>query len=198
MDVKLFVFDMGDVVIYEHDTWHNVFSTFGMDLKNVREIGPESRKAIWNMIVGTIEEKEFWDIVQKEMEKKVQWEGVLQSKHIGIPVPGTKELITRLKERGYSVVCGTNNILPFYLDIKEHGHYDIFHKTYSSFKIGIGKPDPEFWKYISREEGVPLEKMFFIDDNKENIDAAASLGVITHLFTKCNILEEFLTKEGLL
>ena len=54
MEIKLFVFDMGDVVIYEHDTWHNVFSTFGMDLKNVRQIGPESRSVIWEMIKGKV------------------------------------------------------------------------------------------------------------------------------------------------
>lgn len=198
MDIKLFVFDMGDVVIFEHDTWHNVFSTFGMDLKNVREIGPESRKAIWNMIEGSISEKVFWDIVQRELGKELPWEGVLQSKHIGIPVPGTKELINKLKNKGYRVVCGTNNILPFYLDIKEHGHYDVFQKTYSSFKIGIGKPNLNFWKYISKEECTPLENILFVDDNKENIEAAASLGVNTHLFTESRRLEEMLIKEGLL
>ena len=158
MEIKLFVFDMGDVVIYEHDTWHNVFSTFGMDLKNVRQIGPESRSVIWEMIKGKVSEEDFWTVVQKEMGRKVPWQGVLKSKHIGIDVPGTKDLIVKLKDKGYRVVCGTNNILPFYLDIKEKGHYDVFDKTYSSFKIGIGKPDVEFLEIHFRERKCKVGK----------------------------------------
>lgn len=198
MEIKLFVFDMGDVIIYEHDTWHNVFAAFGIDASNVREFGPRSRAAIWKMITSDTPESWFWSEVQTELPKKVEWEGVLQSRHIGIDVPGTKDLIRDLKKKGYRVVCGTNNIRPFYQDIKAHGHYDIFDKTYSSFKIGYGKPDPDFWRYIAKEEGIELSEMFFVDDNAENIAAAASIGVQTFLFKESKDLRSLLEEKGIL
>ncbi|MDY4611672.1 MAG: HAD-IA family hydrolase [Sphaerochaetaceae bacterium] len=188
MAIKLFVFDMGNVLIEERHVWPAVFRKFGIDVKNIRDLGPNATSAIQRMLVSDMDEQEFWNMVELDMQKCVEWKGILSDSYTCMELPGTRAVIGQLLANGNRVVCGTNNIRPFYEKIKAGGYYDTFQRTYSSFKIGLSKPDPEFWKYIADKEGVRLDEMFFTDDLSRNIEAAKSLGIKTHLFTNAECL----------
>ena len=197
MKPVLFVFDMGDVIIKESHVWHDVFSNFGLDVRNIRELGPNATLAVQRALVGKTEEKEFWSLVEKDVARKLTWEGVLEASYSCYPIEGSIQIIRSLLSKGFRVVCGTNNIRPFYNRIKAEGYYDIFPKVYSSFKIGISKPDPEFWRFIADQENILLKDMFFADDNRTNIEAAASLGVKTHQFFGADGLREYIERLGI-
>ena len=54
--------------------------------------------------------------------------------------------------------------------------YQCFEKVYFSFELGLRKPNPEIFNHlISNHELVP-KRTLFIDDKKENTDAAFALG----------------------
>ena len=192
---KLFVFDMGDVVIRESHAWHDVFSNFGIDVRNVRDLGPNATRAVLLALVGKTDEKGFWKLVEKDVGRNLDWEGVLEGSYSCHPIDGTINIIDKLLSDGHRVVCGTNNIRPFYNRIKAAGFYDLFPKVYSSFKIGLSKPDPEFWKYIAAQESVSMDQMFFTDDNSRNIEVASGLKIKTHQFQGADGLKK--TIEGL-
>jgi len=96
---------------------------------------------------------------------------------------GTVGIITRLKNQGQRVVCGTNTIDAHYRRHYGRGDYSVFDTVYASHIMGIIKPYPAFWRYILEKEKVSPEETFFIDDLEENIRAAGKLGLKTHLFT---------------
>ncbi|MBQ1870551.1 MAG: HAD-IA family hydrolase, partial [Treponema sp.] len=59
----------------------------------------------------------------------------------------------------------------------------------ASFQMGVSKPDTEFWKIILDAEGCSAKDAVFIDDRRENCEAAASLGIRAIHFTSAESLE---------
>jgi FMN phosphatase YigB (HAD superfamily) len=64
-----------------------------------------------------------------------------------------------------------NNGASFYGDF-----YKCFEKVYFSFEIEMRKPNPEIYNYVLNEHDLQAKRTLFIDDKKENTDAALSLG----------------------
>ncbi|TDD94332.1 HAD family hydrolase [Flavobacterium cellulosilyticum] len=63
------------------------------------------------------------------------------------------------------------NGVSFYSDF-----YQCFEKVYFSFEIGMRKPDTEIYNYLVAQHGLIAKHTLFVDDKKENTDAAFSLG----------------------
>jgi putative hydrolase of the HAD superfamily len=55
--------------------------------------------------------------------------------------------------------------------------YKCFEKVYFSFEIGMRKPNPEIYNFVLNEHDLQPKRTLFIDDKKENTDAALSLGL---------------------
>ena len=73
--------------------------------------------------------------------------------------------------------------------------YNCFDKIYFSYEMGIRKPDIEVFKLLINKHDLTPKRTLFIDDRKDNTDAAASLGMnvwnlqvgaedVTDLFSK--------------
>ncbi len=48
----------------------------------------------------------------------------------------------------------------------------IFKKIYSSEDMGLGKKDPEAYSFIAKDIGVRPSEILFVDDSKDNLQAA--------------------------
>lgn len=55
--------------------------------------------------------------------------------------------------------------------------YQCFEKVYFSFELGMRKPDSEIYKYLIQKHELIPKRTLFIDDKKENTDAALALGL---------------------
>jgi len=55
--------------------------------------------------------------------------------------------------------------------------YMCFEKVYFSFEMGMRKPDTEIFEYLIKNHELSPKRTLFIDDKKENTDAALSLGI---------------------
>jgi putative hydrolase of the HAD superfamily len=77
--------------------------------------------------------------------------------------------------------------------------YQCFEKIYFSFEMGMRKPDAEIFNYILRKHELSAKRTLFVDDKKENTDAAFSLGMqvwnlqvgkedVVELFSKKDLL----------
>jgi putative hydrolase of the HAD superfamily len=69
-------------------------------------------------------------------------------------------------------------------------HYDYFRHRYAralapldrifaSCEMGTRKPEREAFEHVSREIGVPLDRMLFLDDTAANLEGALALGMKT-------------------
>jgi HAD superfamily hydrolase (TIGR01509 family) len=63
------------------------------------------------------------------------------------------------------------NGVSFYKDF-----YMCFEKVYFSFEMGMRKPDTEIFNYVLKNHELSPKRTLFVDDKKENTDAALSLG----------------------
>lgn len=52
-----------------------------------------------------------------------------------------------------------------------------FEKFYLSHEINLRKPNAEIYEFVLNENGLKAEETFFIDDSKENTEAAEKLGI---------------------
>ena len=64
------------------------------------------------------------------------------------------------------------NGISFYSDF-----YQCFEKVYFSFEIGMRKPNTEVFQYLINKHELSAKRTLFVDDKKENTDAAAALGL---------------------
>jgi glucose-1-phosphatase len=66
---------------------------------------------------------------------------------------------------------------------KEYGYRsfdELFRKAYFSFEMGMKKPDNEIFEAVIKDQNLNPEETLFIDDSIANIEAASSMGFITH------------------
>ncbi len=55
--------------------------------------------------------------------------------------------------------------------------YQCFEKVYFSYEMGMRKPDTEIYKTLLRQHELSPKRTLFVDDKKDNTDAAAALGI---------------------
>ena len=55
--------------------------------------------------------------------------------------------------------------------------YQCFERIYFSFEMGMRKPDSSIYNYVLKQNDLVAKNTLFIDDKKENTDAAESLGI---------------------
>ncbi len=74
-----------------------------------------------------------------------------------------------------------------------------FHKFYLSHEINLRKPDKEIFEFVLQENNLIAEESLFIDDTKENTDAANQLGIHTWNIdeTKEDVVDLFSIKNDL-
>lgn len=55
--------------------------------------------------------------------------------------------------------------------------YQCFEKVYFSFEMGMRKPDAEIYQALLNTHELQAKRTLFVDDKKENTDAAAAIGI---------------------
>lgn len=113
------------------------------------------------------------------------------------------EFLKQLKSEGrfkLVLLSNTNNIhinfvkstVPFYEDFK--ACFDWF---FLSQEIKLRKPNTDIYKYILKTTNIKAENALFIDDTKENTDAAETLGITTwHIDPETDDIIELFTKQS--
>jgi len=75
--------------------------------------------------------------------------------------------------------------------------YQCFEKVYFSFEMGMRKPDVEIYNFVLSQHNLIAKHTLFVDDKKENTDAAQSLGI--HIWNlqvgKEDVVDLFSKKE---
>lgn len=183
--IRAIVFDMGGVFIdLDKERCVNNFRKLGMG--NIEEYldAYHQRGFFRDLEKGTITEEDFYrqcialaapgttsDDVQKAFLSFVD----------GIQ-PYKLDLIKELREKYSLYVLSNNNpivVRDFNLNCSEFGvtFDNSFKKCYFSYELKLIKPDPEFFRYVIDDIGLPAEELLFVDDSQANIDAARAQGM---------------------
>ena len=96
----------------------------------------------------------------------------------------TAELIRELKERGYKLYVLSNMSKEYIEYLREFPVFDYFDEQVVSCEIGLGKPDRRIYEYLISHCKLEPSETIFIDDRKDNVDAAAEVGLQTMHFDR--------------
>lgn len=133
---------------------------------------------------GEITEMEFIEGFQKYLpyatveEIRTAWNSIL----LDFPLYRLEFLQLLSKKYRLFLLSNTDAI---HIDKFEHNvgisfysdFYQCFEKVYFSFELGMRKPDLEIFNYLIDQHELSPKRTLFIDDKKENTDAAFKLGI---------------------
>ncbi|MFJ3600304.1 HAD family hydrolase [Streptomyces sp. NPDC090126] len=110
------------------------------------------------------------------------------------PFRADEEVVTLLRRARTHVplVLVTNATLQLDSDLALLGLTDLADAVVSSAVEQVAKPDPAIYRIAAGRAGVPVERCLFVDDRRENTDAAADLGMATVLYREPADLREAL------
>ena len=185
----LYIFDMGGVVTSTSNEIGKISKIIGCTEEDFFKWCGSSQGLLSMLSDGEISVKDFWKIfsARSGIAVKTDWWHWLFHPVLN---QGTVKIIRKLREAGNRVVCGTNTMDSHYQNHLERGDYAFFDQTYASNFMGVSKPSPDFWKIILTAEGVEPKDAVFIDDKKENVEGAKSLGIKSFLFESAEKLAE--------
>lgn len=107
------------------------------------------------------------------------------------------ELLKRLRQQyGLFLLSNTNAIhmdcVHERLSLHGAGNFDpYFHKQYYSHLINRRKPDADIYQFVLDDNNLRPDHVLFIDDNADNIEGAANLGIQTLHINKPTALMDF-------
>ena len=175
--MRLYIFDMGEVVATNTDVFPAVCDHLGMTPGHFFAF---SGSDLGMLMDGVITSDEFWKRFSSKSGKVVTEE--LFAKYFDPRLDRDVAAIVSQLKKSDRVVCGTNTFDSHYDYLAPRGYYDIFDAVYASNKIGVSKPRPEFYLNVLKAEEVRPEAAVFIDDAEANVRAAEKLGIRSILY----------------
>ncbi|TDN88700.1 putative hydrolase of the HAD superfamily [Salegentibacter sp. 24] len=200
--IKTIIFDFGDVFI-------NLDKAATMREMNRYEIKTLSENLLninQQYEKGLISSEDFVKSYQiehaqlQENQFKNSWNAIL----VDFPEYRYQFLKKLSQEKDYQLILlsNTNKIhidwvkenVSFFQDFK--ACFDAF---YLSYEIFSRKPDPEIYQYVLTAHNLKPEECLFIDDTRENTDAAENLGIHTWNIepTREDVIDLFTAKKEL-
>ncbi|MEA1786328.1 HAD family phosphatase [Arenibacter sp. GZD96] len=183
--IKNIIFDFGDVfinldkeiVIREFVKWGGSFDALPeiVKLNEQYEVGALSSDAFIGALNHIIPEAKPSEIIKV-------WNGML------LDFPDHRlefiETLAKVKSHRLFLLSNTNALhIPHVAKRmgkeKFNRFKQAFEQFYLSHEIQMRKPDTEIFTFVLQRNGLKAEETLFIDDTKENTDAAATLGIKT-------------------
>lgn len=174
------IFDFGDVFVnLNKEGWMEQFRLLGLD-----ELNDELMFLNAAFEVGDIDEAAFLNGIAKQLpaasisDVKSAWNSI-----IGDFPLHRLEFLEGLCGK-YRLFLLSNTDMIHIAHFKEkvgdaffQRFFNCFEKVYYSFELGMRKPDIEVFQFLIHEHGLTPSRTLFIDDKKENTDAAALAGL---------------------
>lgn len=110
----------------------------------------------------------------------------------------TAELIAELKAAGYRLFVLSNMSKEYIEFLRNMPVYQYFDSEIISCEVGLIKPEKEIYSLLLERFNLDPSQTMFIDDRKENVVAAAELGIVPFHFDRknpehsCKQIREFL------
>jgi len=178
--INAIIFDFGDIFInLDKQATHDGLKNLG-----IRHWNEDLDQLNLQYEVGSISAEEFLSGIQKHSNNasiddiRAAWNSILAD----FPLYRLEFLQMLSQKYRLFLLSNTDAIhietfeqksgASFYSDF-----YQCFEKVYFSFEIGMRKPNPDVYSLILDQHGLQAKQTLFIDDKKENTDAAAALGL---------------------
>lgn len=114
-----------------------------------------------------------------------------------VPIPKTLEILRRIKEKGHDLFYLSNMHEASINHMeKQYSLWNIFDGGLISCRVHLVKPELGMFERLIQRFRLDVRQTVFIDDDKENLDAAATIGMRAIRFRDPQQLENDLSALG--
>ena len=189
MQYKNIIFDLGNVLVkLNPDGCIGAFKAIGMG--ELVDTNPQSEgmKLMSKLGVGMITTEEFCEAARKLTGTDVTNEEIINAANkMLVEIPDEKkERLLQLKKAGYRLFLLSNTIdihwdycVELLFPYQNHGVEDYFEQCFLSQRMHLAKPNARIYEEVIRQANIHPDETLFIDDLKENCEAAEKLGIHT-------------------
>lgn len=101
-----------------------------------------------------------------------------------VPIPGTVDLLYRLKARGHTLFCLSNMHVASITHLEQtYTFWEVFTGAVISCRLHLCKPEPAIYAHLLKAYSLDASDTVFIDDTEVNLTAAAQFGIHTIQFS---------------
>lgn len=186
--IKNLIFDFGGVLVdLNQPRCIKAFSDLGLNVMPYLN-HYLSQGIFLKMELGEIAPKDFWDEVRllfhapelTDRQLTDAWNSMLET----IPVQRLEMLRTLHKKYERIYLLSNTNVLHWekgkhLFTIEGKMVNDYFDHIFLSCDLHLSKPDTQIFEKVLQKTDIQPEETFFIDDSKDNCEAAESLGIST-------------------
>ena len=182
MKTKLFIFDMGEVLILD-----------GMNLPAIAEflhiepdvLEKDYMKYGYPMIEGFMDTSLYMRHLETEFGVNIEGD-IFSSVYSPRTNLSLLPILEAIRRNGVRLVIGSNTFKPHVdvISLLPEMPLGYFDKLYFSHEMGVSKPSLSFFEYILERENVEGKDVFFVDDRKVNLRAAEKCGIRTFLYSE--------------
>ena len=185
--IKNIFFDLGGVLVnLDREKCLNEFQKIGVRKVEEQIENSFTRGLFRQLEVGTITPEEFRNEIRQMTDKQVTdseidyaWNSFL------LYIPCSKlELLLRLRKNYRVFMLSNTNKIHFDYMVSNHFKAkpgfsidDYFEKCYLSYELHLSKPDKAIFEAIIKDSGALPQESLFLDDNRQNVEAARELGI---------------------
>lgn len=196
--IGAFLFDLGNVLVrFDHlNAARQIAQRTRVDPEELFRLFFDSPLVI-DHDTGKISTRAFYEELRKKWnigatfeEFLLAWNGIFTEDK------GSTALVRKLMKR-YPCYLISNTNPPHFEHCRES--YPVL-KEFSgwilSYEVGVLKPHPAIYQKALEMIGLPPERIFYVDDRADLIEAAETMGFMTHRFTDAKTLREELSTKG--
>lgn len=200
--VRNLVFDFGGVLlpISEEKTWE-AFTALGA-LSSL----PDQKKLFESFEKGSLSKDEFLSGLQGHFFRKSIFKGDLAQAWCAMcdqAIPeASLRFLQKQRRRGFKLFLLSNTNALHVAKIRERsGPFDyqqflrLFDGVYYSQEVGLRKPQKKIYQQLLDTHGLTAKACFYVDDKRENLKPAKSLGMKTWHLNRDEMDFEDLKKE---
>jgi glucose-1-phosphatase len=178
--INTIIFDFGDIFInLEHQKCTEAFKKLGL-----MEWKDDLVKLNKKFEVGKITELQFLEGFQKYtnnadlLDIRAAWNSLMGT----FPLYRLEFLQLLSQKYQLFLLSNTDEIHISHFEHKSGmtfsgDFYQCFEKVYYSYEIGMRKPDEAIFNHLIQNHNLSAKRTLFVDDKKENTDAALSVGL---------------------
>ena len=189
MQYKNIIFDLGNVLVkLNPEGCIGAFKAIGMEELVEQNPHSEGMKLMSKLGVGMITTEAFCDAARELTGADVTNGDIIAAanKMLVVIPDEKKERLLQLKKAGYRLFLLSNTIdvhwdycVEHLFPYQDHGVEDYFEQCFLSQRMHLAKPDARIYEEVIKLANIHPDETLFIDDLKENCEAAEKLGIHT-------------------
>jgi len=198
--IRCVISDLGRVILFfDNEIFFRKMAKYSpFSKEKIAELTAEHFYLVESFDKGKITPEEFYSQVVKTFKARIDTD-TFYSIYVDVFAinPPVLEIMKKLKKNYRLLLLSNTDVMRFAFIRKKFPEIMIFDEYILSFEVGLMKPDPQIYREALKRAKAEVEECVFIDDMKENVEAASKLGINGILMEPKANLEAILRKLGL-